>query len=341
MRLALPSVGARVLVRDPGARIAETVHSLLDQGAHVDVHADPSTVGGPLADLAARRLVRLVGAPDLTAYDVVVRDQRRRASSRATAPRGTGRVVLVGGGPGDPGLLTLSGLAALLEADVVVCDRLAPLGVLDRLSADVEIVHVGKIPRGESTAQEQINCVLLDRARAGKVVVRLKGGDSFVFGRGGEEWNACVDAGIPVTVVPGVTSSIAAPALAGIPVTHREVTQGFVVVSGHVPPDDPRSAVDWSAVARAGMTVVVLMGVGALDAIATCLVGHGMAPTTPAASIADAGLPSQRVVRADVASIAEAVRAHDLRPPAVTVIGPAVAALHEPAVQVRSPSVER
>ncbi len=340
MRLTVASAEARVLVRDAGAHIAQTVHALIDQGAHVDVHADPSSIAGPLADLASRRLVRIVGEPDLMSYDVVVRDLRRGAGTptrtREPAPAGMGRVVLVGGGPGDPGLLTLAGMAAISDADVVVCDRLGPLGVLDELDPSVEIVHVGKIPRGESTTQERINAVLIDRARAGKTVVRLKGGDSFVFGRGGEEWNACVDAGIAVSVVPGVTSSVAAPALAGIPVTHRGVSQGFVVVSGHVAPNEPRSAVDWSAVGRTGMTVVVLMGVAALDSIAATLIAHGMEPTTPAAAVADAGLPSQRVVRADLAALADTVRTHGLSPPAVAVIGPAVDVLHKAAAPGRS-----
>jgi uroporphyrin-III C-methyltransferase len=221
-------------------------------------------------------------------------------------------------------------MSALQAADVVVCDRLAPLGLLDTLDPGVEVIHVGKIPRGEFTPQERINAILVEQARAGRTVVRLKGGDSFVFGRGGEEWNACIEAGIPVSVIPGVTSSIAGPALAGIPVTHRELAQGFVVVSGHVGPQDTRGSVDWGAVARTGLTIVVLMGVANLEPLARALVANGLDPRTPAACVADAGLATQRVVRATVADLAAAVADADLRPPAVTVIGHAVAALAAP-----------
>lgn len=330
MRLTLPT-GGRVLLREPGRRVAETVHALLDEGAVVDVHTDPTEAQGALADLASRRLVTLVAEPDLAAYDVVLRDpQGEGMATAAPVDQGAGRVILVGGGPGDPGLLTVAGLAALRAADVVVCDRLAPLGLLSELDPAVEIIHVGKIPRGAFTPQEQINAILLDRAGAGHTVVRLKGGDSFVFGRGGEEWNACVEAGIAVTVIPGVTSAIAAPALAGIPVTHRELAQGFVVVSGHVGPDDPRNAVDWSAIARTGLTVVILMGVATLPEIAEELVANGLDPVTPAACVADAGMPSQQVVWAALTDLAGSVTAAGLRPPSVTVIGPAVGALTDP-----------
>ena len=329
MRIDLPVTTPRVLLRAPGPRVAETVHALLDAGAVVDVvsDSDPTPV---LADLSARGLVRLATEPDLTAYDLVLRDPRTAVTEPTKAAEGrSGRVVLVGGGPGAPGLLTLAGLQALREADVVVCDRLAPLGLLDDLEPRPEVIHVGKIPRGAFTPQEQINELLVQHARAGRTVVRLKGGDAFVLGRGGEEWNACTEAGVPVNVVPGVSSATSAPALAGIPVTHRDLTQGFVVVSGHVPPEDPRSSVDWAAVARTGMTVVVLMGVAALESITAALQAGGMPPTTPAACIADAGTQSQQVVRATVQTLGAAVAAAGLRPPAVTVVGPVVDALQE------------
>ena len=147
-------------------------------------------------------------------------------------------MVLVGGGPGNLDLLTVGGLAAIRRADVIVTDRLAPLAALDHARPDAIVVDVAKIPRGASTPQEQINRVLVEHATAGRTVVRFKGGDSFVLGRGGEEWQACAAAGIPVTVLPGVSSATAAPALAGIPLTHRDLTQGFTVVSGHLPPGD-------------------------------------------------------------------------------------------------------
>ena len=184
--------------------------------------------------------------------------QRRTGSDDNAELRGT--VALVGAGPGDAELITVKGRRLLAAATVVVVDRLAPGLLLDELGHDVELVDASKIPRGPQATQEEINRILVDRARAGAFVVRLKGGDPYVFGRGGEEVLACAAAGIPVTVVPGVTSAIAAPEAAGIPVTHRGVAHEFVVVSGHVPPEDPSSLVDWPALARLRGTVCVLMG---------------------------------------------------------------------------------
>ncbi|HPK12432.1 MAG TPA: uroporphyrinogen-III C-methyltransferase [Phycicoccus elongatus] len=327
LRLPLPDGSApHVLVVEPGPRASETVQSLLDQGARVDVQSPAPDAR--LVDLAGRRLITLHTEDDLDTgrYDIVLRDPLRAAAT-ATTDRTTGRVVLVGGGPGPLGLLTIAGLEAVRTADVLVCDRLAPLAALEQAKPGAEVVHVGKIPRGEFTPQEQINAILVDRALAGRRVVRLKGGDNFVFGRGGEEWNACVEAGIPVEVVPGVSSSIAVPALAGIPLTHRSLTQGFVVVSGHVTPDDPRSDIDWDALARLGLTIVILMGVAALPQITARLLRAGLDPATPAASIADGGMPSQRLVRGDLATLPAAAAAEDIGAPAVTVIGPAVSAL--------------
>jgi uroporphyrin-III C-methyltransferase len=326
MRITVPGEAPAVLVRDPGERIAETVHGLLDQGAVVSVlAASPSPM---VEDLAARQLVTVVAEADVTAYDIVVRDPLTRPAAGA-ATAGAGSVVLVGGGPGDAGLLTVAGLEALRSADVVVTDRLVPLGALDEVPDHAEVLHVGKIPRGAFTPQEAINELLVTHARAGKRVVRFKGGDSFVFGRGGEEWAACVDAGVPVTVIPGVSSALAVPALAGIPLTHRTLTQGFVVVTGHVPPGDPRSMVDWEWLGRSGLTLVVLMGVAALPQISAALVSGGMDPDTPAACVADGGMPSMRSVTATITTLAAAAEAADLRPPAVTVIGDVVTALQE------------
>ncbi|GAB2680067.1 uroporphyrinogen-III C-methyltransferase [Thalassiella azotivora] len=247
------------------------------------------------------------------------------AGGDADAVGGRGRVVLVGGGPGDPGLITLAGWRALQEADVVVTDHLGPVSVLDDLPEGVEVVDVAKHPRGPSTPQETTNALLVEHALAGRVVVRLKGGDPFLFGRGGEEVDACRAAGVPVAVVPGVTSAVAVPALAGIPVTDRELSQGVTVLSAHVPPGDPRSTVDWAAVARTGTTVVVLMGVRTLRAVATALVDGGLPASTPVACVQDGGLPTQRVVAATLADAADAADAAGLRPPVVTVVG-AVAA---------------
>lgn len=239
----------------------------------------------------------------------------------------TGRVLLVGGGPGDPGLLTLDGQRALAAADVVVTDRLAPLAAIDEHAPQAEVIHVGKIPRGAFTPQERIHEILLEHARAGRTVVRFKGGDGYLFGRGGEEWQVCAAAGIPVEVVPGVSSAFAVPALAGIPVTHRGLSQGVVVVSGHVAPSDPRSEVDWTALAASRLTIVVLMGVATLGEIAEALIAAGLDAATPAASIADGASPEQRMVRAPLAEIAARAEAADIAPPAITVIGDVVAAL--------------
>jgi uroporphyrin-III C-methyltransferase len=217
--------------------------------------------------------------------------------------------------------LTVAGLEALRAADVVVTDRLAPVSVLAGLGPSVKVIDVGKIPFGKATSQERINQILIDHAGAGNAVVRLKGGDSFLFGRGGEELIACAAAGVPVSVIPGVTSAFAVPACAGIPVTHRGVTQGVTVVSGHVPPDDPASTVDYAALARSGTTLVYLMAVSTLPTITEALLRHGMSPETAAVTIADGTLAQQRTVRGTLASIAKTVAAVGIKPPAITVIG--------------------
>src|SRR5580700_10474802 len=187
-------------------------------------------------------------------------------------------VAIIGGGPGDPGLITVRGRQLLAEADVVLTDRLAPRSLLDELPADVEIIDVSKIPYGRAMAQEQINATLIDRARAGRFVARLKGGDPFVFGRGAEEALACLRAGIPVTVVPGVTSAVGVPTSAWVPVTHRGVSQEFHVVSVHVPPGDVRSTVDWALLGGSTGTLVLLMSVQRIGAVAAELLRHGRSP---------------------------------------------------------------
>ncbi|WP_234361534.1 uroporphyrinogen-III C-methyltransferase [Plantactinospora sp. BB1] len=235
--------------------------------------------------------------------------------------RPVGRVALVGAGPGDPELITVRGRRLLAEADVVVADRLVPGLLLDELHPEVELVDATKIPHGPAAAQEEINRVLVERALAGARVVRLKGGDPYVFGRGGEEALACAAAGIPVTVVPGVTSSVAAPAAAGIPVTHRGVAHEFTVVSGHLPPEHPDSLVDWSALARLRGTLVVLMGLNNLPAIAAALRAHGRRPETPAAVVQEGTTHGQRVLRSTLAAVAADALAAGFRPPAVVVFG--------------------
>lgn len=247
--------------------------------------------------------------------------QARTAHAAPARDGKTGRVILVGGGPGDPGLLTVAGRDAITRADVVVTDRLAPVSALAELAPHAEIIDVSKIPGGRRTEQSTINELLIAHALAGKTVVRLKGGDGFVFGRGGEEVDHCVTAGVSVDVIPGVSSSIAAPATALIPVTHRGLTQGFTVVSGHVPPGHPESTVDYRALAQANTTIILMMAVANLDAIAAALLDAGMAADTPTAVIADGTLPSQRVLRAPLQSIGSLVRGADIGPPATTVIG--------------------
>ncbi|GAA1092333.1 uroporphyrinogen-III C-methyltransferase [Tsukamurella strandjordii] len=231
-------------------------------------------------------------------------------------------VALVGGGPGDPDLITVRGRALLAVADVVVADRLAPPRLLAELAPNVEVIDAAKVPYGRAMAQQAINQVLIDRAREGKFVVRLKGGDPYVFGRGYEELEALAAEGIPVTVVPGITSSIAAPSAAGIPVTHRGVTHEFVVVSGHVPPGHPDSLVDWDALGRLRGTVVVLMAVERLGVIADALIAGGRSADTPAAVVENATTGGQRTVRGTLATIAADAAAADVKPPAVLVVGP-------------------
>ncbi|MCT2279341.1 uroporphyrinogen-III C-methyltransferase [Micromonospora chalcea] len=238
-----------------------------------------------------------------------------------------GRVALVGSGPGDPELITVKGWRLLTEAEVVVADRLVPGLLLDELRPDVELVDASKIPYGPSRAQEEINRILVDRARAGKVVVRLKGGDPYVFGRGGEELLACAEAGVPVTVVPGVTSAIAVPEVAGVPVTHRGVAHEFTVVSGHLAPDSPASLVRWDALAGLRGTLVILMGLKNLAAIAATLIAHGKPADTPAAVIQEGTTAAQRMLRSTLGAVAADVEAAALRPPAIVVLGDVVHAL--------------
>jgi uroporphyrin-III C-methyltransferase / precorrin-2 dehydrogenase / sirohydrochlorin ferrochelatase len=267
-----------------------------------------------------RRAQRLRAAIALALADgtLPARPQRR------TAAGGRGRVALVGGGPGDPGLLTLRGRRLLAEADVVITDRLAPRDVLAELRPDVEIIDAGKAPHAHGLTQEQINALLVERALAGQRVVRLKGGDPFVFGRGGEEALACVRAGVPFEVVPGVTSAVAVPACAGIPVTHRGITQDFAVVSAHLDPSHPGAIVDWEALADGPGTLVLLMAVARLDEVARELIKRGRDASTPAAVICDGTTERQQVVVSTLGQVATDAAAHGVRPPAVVVIGEVV-----------------
>ena len=266
------------------------------------------------------------------------RDPRRSAAVRDAvvaglrdgtlgAPRHRDRaagVALVGGGPGDPDLITVRGRRLLAEADVVVVDRLAPRELLAELPPQVEVVDAAKIPYGRAMSQEAIHRTLVAHARAGRFVVRLKGGDPFVFGRGMEEVQALAEAGVPVTVVPGVSSAVSVPAAAGIPVTHRGVAHEFTVVSGHLPPGDERSLVDWPALARQRGTLVLLMAVERIGAIAEALVAHGRSPDTPIAVVQEGTMAGQRRVDATLATVARTVAEAGVRPPAVVVVGDVV-----------------
>jgi uroporphyrin-III C-methyltransferase / precorrin-2 dehydrogenase / sirohydrochlorin ferrochelatase len=233
-------------------------------------------------------------------------------------------VAIIGGGPGDPGLITVRGRQLLAEADVVLTDRLAPRSLLDELPADVEIIDVSKIPYGRAMPQEQINATLIERARAGRFVARLKGGDPFVFGRGAEEVLACLRAGVPVTVVPGVTSAVGVPTSAWLPVTHRGVAQEFHVVSVHVPPGDDRSTVDWALLGGSTGTLVLLMAVQRIGAVAAELVRHGRSPDTPVSVIADGTMPTQRTISSSLEQVEDMVTREGIRPPAIVVVGDVV-----------------
>ncbi|OMC36014.1 uroporphyrinogen-III C-methyltransferase [Mycobacterium sp. GA-1841] len=230
-------------------------------------------------------------------------------------------VALIGGGPGDPELITVRGRRLLARADVVVADRLAPQELLAELGPHVEVIDAAKIPYGRAMAQEAINQLLVERAREGKFVVRLKGGDPFVFARGYEEVLACTEAGIPVTVVPGVTSAISVPALAGVPVTHRGMTHEFVVVSGHLPPGHPESLVNWNALAAMSGTIVLLMAVERIEQFTKVLLDGGRPADTPVLVVQHGTTVAQRTLRATLADAPERIRADGIRPPAIIVIG--------------------
>ncbi|MGW0161545.1 uroporphyrinogen-III C-methyltransferase [Mycobacterium sp. NPDC003323] len=341
----LPVRGRTVAVLGSAEHAVTVVGGLVSAGAHVRVFSPEASPY--VSDLADRNLIdwqrRAFDTDDLDDVEVLfdcggLTDTEHRAVAQGgarglfcidahqgrrptTAHPRTGRVVIVGGGPGDPGLLTVAGRAALACADVIVTDRLAPVGVLNEIAPQAQIIDVAKIPGGRRTEQSTINALLVEHAGAGRTVVRLKGGDGFVFGRGGEEIDDCVRAGIAVEVIPGVSSAIAAPAAALIPVTHRGLTQGFTVVSGHVPPDDPQCTVNYAALASANTTIVLMMAVANLEAITRALLDAGMPAETPAAVIADGTLAGQHEIRAELDTIAAVAREAGVRPPATTVIG--------------------
>jgi uroporphyrinogen III methyltransferase / synthase len=230
-------------------------------------------------------------------------------------------VSLVGAGPGDPGLITLLGAQRIAEAEMIVYDRLVNRQLLERARPDAELVYAGKKPGAPEMTQEAINSLLVEFGRAGRRVVRLKGGDPYVFGRGGEEAMALREAGISFEVIPGISSAIAAPAYAGIPVTHRNIASSFAVITGHEDQEKAESAIDWTALAKGPDTLVFLMGVKTLPAIAAQLIEHGRSAETPVALVRWGTTPQQSTLVGTLADIAERALEADMRPPVVTVVG--------------------
>jgi uroporphyrin-III C-methyltransferase / precorrin-2 dehydrogenase / sirohydrochlorin ferrochelatase len=294
------------------------------------VRADAGSAGSAVTPATGNHDGLLVGVLAGGAFrrSAAVRDgllaALRQGDLAVDLPRPTG-VALVGGGPGDPDLITVRGRRLLGLADVVVADHLAPGALLEELPPSVTVIDAAKLPYGRAKSQEAINDLLVTHARAGRFVVRLKGGDPYVFGRGFEELLACAAADIPVTVVPGVTSAFGVPAAAGVPVTHRGVAHEVVVVSGHVAPGHPSSLVDWRALAALRGTLVLLMAVDRIGAIAEALLAGGRPPDTPATVIQEGTTARQRVVRSTVDKVAADIATQQIRPPAIIVIGPVAA----------------
>lgn len=239
-----------------------------------------------------------------------------------------GKVYLVGSGPGDPELLTLKARRLIDSAEVIIYDQLPGKAILDSMPANAEKIDVGKYAGNHTLTQAEINGLLVQKAKEGKIVVRLKGGDPYVFGRGGEEAEVLVAAGIAFEVVPGITSAIAVPAYAGIPITHRESTSMVTFITGHEDPTKPESGLDWATLAKFGGTIVILMGVKMLGRNAEELIKHGKDPDTPVAVIERGTRPDQRVTVGTLANIADLAEENKIMAPAITVIGDVVR-MHE------------
>jgi len=235
-----------------------------------------------------------------------------------------GKVYLVGAGPGDPGLMTVKGLDCLRRADVVIYDRLIDESILHEARPEAEKIYVGKASSHHTLEQETINHLLIQKAREGKVVVRLKGGDPFVLGRGGEEAEALAENHIPFEVVPGVSSAVAVPAYAGIPVTHREVASSFTVVTGHKASDRGEPNIAWDKLATGTDTLVILMGIGNLAYVVDQLIKNNKPPSTPAAVITHGTTGRQRCVTGTLQDIVAKVKSEDLKPPSVVIVGDVV-----------------
>lgn len=236
----------------------------------------------------------------------------------------SGKVYLVGAGPGDPGLITVKGLKLLQQADVVIYDRLVDESILNETRSEAEKIYVGKASSHHTLEQEMINQLLIQKAREGKVVVRLKGGDPFVLGRGGEEANAMAENGIPFEVAPGVSSAVAVPAYAGIPVTHRGTASSFTVVTGHKASESGEPLIAWDKLSAGADTLVILMGMGNLSTVVEQLIKHHKPPSTPVAVITEGTTTRQRCVIGTLQDIVEKVKSENLRPPSVVVVGDVV-----------------
>lgn len=244
-----------------------------------------------------------------------------------TSTATTGRVALVGAGPGDAELITLKGARLLQSAEVVIYDNLVSAGILDLISPSAERIFVGKMAGNHTMPQDDICQLLVDKALEGKFVVRLKGGDPFVFGRGGEEMDVLLEAGVPVDIVPGVTAALGAAASFGFPLTHRDHAQSCVFVTGHL--KDHTVDLDWPALARPGQTVVIYMGVTGLETISRELQAAGLPGDTPAALIYRATWPNEKAHRGTLATLPEVARAHKVKPPTLIVIGTVVDLMRE------------
>ncbi|MBB5155596.1 uroporphyrinogen-III C-methyltransferase [Saccharopolyspora phatthalungensis] len=311
-----------------GGEVNAAVAAEAEQRRIFCVRADDASQGTAVTPAVAQHGGLLLGVlaggdhrRSAAVRDALVAALRTGAVDERSEPPAPG-VALVGGGPGDPDLITVRGRQLLGRADVVITDRLAPRELLEELGPHVEVVDASKIPYGRAANQDVINSLLIEHAKAGKFVVRLKGGDPYLFGRGFEELLACVEAGVAVTAVPGITSAFAAPAAADVPVTHRGVAHEVVVVSGHVGPHDEQSLVDWPALGRLRGTLVLMMAVKRIGEFAAVLMEHGRDPKSPVAVVQEATTRSQHTLRTTLGEVAEAVRDAAIKPPAVIVVGP-------------------
>jgi len=246
--------------------------------------------------------------------------------------KNVGKVFLVGAGPGDPDLITVKAQRLIRQADVILYDRLIPIELLEEAREDAELINVGKQPTKHRYSQDEINRLIVQYAKAGKWVVRLKGGDPFIFGRGGEEALVCHAENIPFDIIPGISSALAVPAYAGIPLTHRNVSSGFTVITGHEDPKKPETSLNYQALVDSGLTLVILMGVKQLPRIIEELVDAGLDTSTPAAIIENGTLYYQCVVAGTVHTLVDLAQQHAIQSPAITVIGD-VAALRDQGVR--------